>query len=93
MARAGGRTLSTNSFYYWYLGSNAMFQMGGEEWKTWSKFLKETLLKSQKGPRDPGAGSWDPVDEWGLAGGRVYATAMAALALETYYRLARVKEK
>lgn len=29
----------------------------------------------------PFAGSWEPVDRWSAAGGRVYATAVAALAL------------
>jgi hypothetical protein len=31
-------------------------------------------------------GSWDPVDAWGSAGGRVYATAINTLTLEVYYR-------
>jgi len=31
-------------------------------------------------------GSWDPDPVWGGHGGRVYATAMAALTLEVYYR-------
>jgi len=31
-------------------------------------------------------GSWDPIDAWGTAGGRVYATAINALTLEVYYR-------
>ncbi|HUU43026.1 MAG TPA: prenyltransferase/squalene oxidase repeat-containing protein, partial [Planctomycetota bacterium] len=30
----------------------------------------------------PDAGSWDPTDRWSPAGGRVYATAMAALSLQ-----------
>jgi hypothetical protein len=38
--------------------------------------------------QDPGSlqGSWDPDPVWGGHGGRVYATAMAALTLEVYYR-------
>ena len=31
------------------------------------------------------AGSWDPEGTWGHAGGRVYATAILALALEAPY--------
>jgi hypothetical protein len=34
-------------------------------------------------------GSWDPVDPWGSAGGRVYSTAINALTLEVYYRYYR----
>ena len=34
-------------------------------------------------------GSWDPIGEWCVAGGRVYATAINALTLEVYYREAR----
>ncbi len=30
----------------------------------------------------PNSGSWSPSDRWGLTGGRVYSTAMAALSLE-----------
>ena len=32
------------------------------------------------------AGSWDPKDEWGRYGGRLYSTALATLTLEVYYR-------
>ncbi len=38
-------------------------------------------------------GSWDPIDAWGSAGGRVYATAINALTLEVYYRYKRVSEE
>ena len=31
-------------------------------------------------------GSWDPLGAWGTAGGRVYSTAISALALETEWR-------
>ena len=37
-------------------------------------------------------GSWDPVGEWGAAGGRVYSTAICAMTLEVYYRYLRVSE-
>jgi hypothetical protein len=34
------------------------------------------------------AGSWDPDPNWiGDVGGRVYATALAVLTLEIYYRI------
>ncbi len=77
-------------FYYWYYGSHAMHQMGGDYWKTWSKALYSALVTSQRRAGDA-KGSWDPrVDPWGYAGGRVYTTAMALLALESEFRFARV---
>jgi hypothetical protein len=35
-------------------------------------------------------GSWDPVDPWGSAGGRVYSTAINALTLQVYYRYRKI---
>ena len=38
----------------------------------------------------PNAGSWEPTEhQWSQAGGRVYATAMAALSLEAHQRAER----
>jgi hypothetical protein len=73
------------NFYYWHYGSEACFQMGGQPWATWNEALQGALLPRQ---RRGGcvAGSWDGRGEWCLAGGRVYATALNALTLETYYR-------
>jgi hypothetical protein len=81
---------STVGMYYWFHASHALFQVGGQDWKSWSKSLTEALLKTQRhgGCED---GSWDPIDEWGSLGGRVYSTAISALCLEVYYRYPRVK--
>ncbi len=80
---------STNDMYYWYYGTYAMFQMGGQHWKAWNKAMKRAVLDSQ---RSDGAakGSWDPSGPWGFAGGRVYSTASMALCLEVYFRYSRV---
>ncbi len=73
------------NFYYWYYGTIAMFQVGGEAWQRWNQALRQTLVTMQR--RDqPWEGSWDPVCVWGGYGGRVYTTALAILCLETYYR-------
>ena len=40
-----------------------------------------------------GDGSWEPVGEWCLAGGRVYGVAINALTLEIEYRYARQGEE
>ena len=81
----------TNDMYYWYYGSYAMFQMGGEHWKAWNKAMKESLLATQA-TKGSEKGSWDPIGPWGFAGGRVYSTALGALCLEVYQRYARTSE-
>lgn len=50
--------------------------------------MTNALVKSQQSS-DAGdkGGSWEPTDRWSGYGGRVYATAMGALTLETYYRV------
>ena len=49
--------------------------------------LRKALLPHQRA-KDAGcaAGSWEPVDRWGGEGGRVYATAINAMTLETTTR-------
>ena len=74
------------SYYYWYTATLALFHLGGKEWDAWNFFLKRALLPLQS-TRSHARGSWPPEDSWiGQSGGRVYATAMAVLTLETYYR-------
>jgi hypothetical protein len=79
-------------FYYWYYGSLAMFQMGGDHWKKWNAAMRDMLVEHQhRAPDDPDFdGSWDPIGYSGAEGGRVFSTAMGALCLETYYRYLRV---
>jgi hypothetical protein len=72
-------------YYYWYYGSQAMAFRGGSEWAQWSKALGRALLDSQRKDGDF-LGSWDAVDPWSFAGGRIYATALAALCLEAPFR-------
>ncbi len=75
--------------YYWYYGTLAMFQYGGEAWSRWNRAMHGAIVSRQ---RDDGnfAGSWDPIGAWGEQGGRVYATALMTLCLEVYYRYGRV---
>ncbi|MBC8329091.1 MAG: hypothetical protein H8E31_10130 [Planctomycetes bacterium] len=79
-------------FYYWYYGTFAMNQWGGEHWKQWRKSIEQALLPHQRmeDPEDNFYGSWDPVGPWGEDGGRVYSTAVGALILEVYYRYGHV---
>ncbi len=73
------------SFYYWYYGTLAMFQMGGDYWKQWNVALRDMLIKNQRKGGDED-GSWDVRGLYGRNGGRVYTTALGALCLEVYYR-------
>ena len=76
------------NYYYWYYGTYALFQAGGQRWRRWNLAMQDALLPHQ---RDAGCarGSWDAIGEWCLVGGRVYATALNALTLEIYYRYRR----
>jgi hypothetical protein len=72
--------------YTWYYGTLASFHAGGPQWDIWNNRLQAALLPLQHRGGGQLDGSWDPDDVWGRHGGRVYATALAALTLEVYYR-------
>ena len=80
-------------YYLWYNCSLAMFQAGGEQWKKWNDCVRDAIIKLQRpgvgGLRAGKLGSGRPL---GIAGGRIYSTALAALTLEVYYRYALDKE-
>lgn len=71
--------------YYWYYGTLAMYQYGGEPWRIWNERVRDSLLATQQ-TRGHAAGSWDPRDSWSQHGGRLYSTALSTLCLEVYYR-------
>jgi hypothetical protein len=73
------------NYYYWYYGSLAMRQYGGDDWTRWNDVLRDLLVQEQITSGSL-AGSWDPNDPWGRFGGRIYSTALATLCLEVYYR-------
>jgi hypothetical protein len=72
--------------YTWYYATLAAFHCGGVTWERWNERLHAALLPLQRREHGPLDGSWDPDSVWGGHGGRVYATALAALTLEVYYR-------
>lgn len=78
--------LSKLDMYYWYYGTLALYQFGGEPWDQWNRIVRDTLTNQQ---RTDGrfAGSWDPTGPWGRYGGRLYSTALSTMTLEVYYRL------
>ena len=76
---------SDHPMYYWYYGTLAMFQIGGDEWKQWNEAMKKTLVEHQC-KEGVDAGSWPLLGKEGLRGGRVVCTAFGVLSLEVYYR-------
>ncbi len=74
------------NFYYWYYGTLAMFQVGGDFWKSWNVSMRDMLVEHQRRGAPDVDGSWNPVGAWCGRGGRVFSTAMGALCLEVYYR-------
>ncbi len=77
--------LSAPDEYYWYYGTLAMYQYGGEPWEKWNGALRDQLIRLQR-PGGEFAGSWDPVGPWGSVGGRLYSTTLCVMSLEVYYR-------
>jgi len=90
------RDLNRTNFYYWYAGTYAVFLATGPaspEWRRWNEAMVTAVLGDPPGSAQRRGGeedgSFDPVDEWSIAGGRVFATALNALTLEVYYRYER----
>jgi hypothetical protein len=78
-------------YVYWYLGTLAVFHHSapqGSGWEAWNRSLKNASLPNRSSSQlTCQLGSWNPeVERWSLGGGgRVYATAINVLTLETYY--------
>jgi len=95
-----GKDHLVGDLYYTYYSVLAMFQMGREYWNDWNQLFRDPLVKCQvHAMRDEKGrfvrGSWDPANhQWAKSrGGRVYATAMAVLSLEVYYRFLPVYKR
>ena len=77
--------------YAWYFITQVCHHVGGRVWREWNADMCTLLPKNQmpenqeSGGRE--RGSWSPVgDVNGVKGGRLFATALCACMLETYYR-------
>ena len=79
----GGRL----DMYYWYYGTLAFHARQEKDWNEWYSRLEQALVPRQRTDPASVAGSWDPAGPWGKDGGRVYSTAISALALATPYRM------
>ncbi len=75
--------------YYWYYATLALFQVGGDAWKSWNVAMKTEIIDHQH-KENCEKGSWDPVGPWGSEGGRVYSTALMTMCMQAYYRYARL---
>ena len=71
--------------YYNYYATQVMKQNGGELWKTWNVDMRDYLVKKQE-REGPAAGSWMFDEKYSIAAGRLYATSLACMTLEVYYR-------
>lgn len=81
------------SLYEWWYGTLATFQAGGDAYAGWFGRLRGALIPHQ-GTAGCARGSWDPLGTYERqTGGRVFATALCALMLETPYRHRRLWEK
>ncbi len=76
-----------NNMYYNYYATQVMHHWGGEEWTRWNNVMRDRLTTTQHPlSRGHSAGSWDPADPHGGAGGRHYMTCLSVMTLEVYYR-------
>ena len=85
--RAKSRKFECN-LYYNYYATQVMRHYGGADWEAWNKVMRDFLVETQA-TDGVAKGSWffEDGDELGAAtGGRLYATTMAVMTLEVYYR-------
>lgn len=72
--------------YFYYYATEVLHHMEGEDWDLWNHRIRELLIRTQEksGHRE---GSWSPEGtDWGKRGGRIYATSLALMTLQVYYR-------
>ena len=73
-----------SDLYAHYYESQAMMQMGGDDWKMYNNLFRDQILNNQDEDgsfKRPGIGG-DFGDGWG----KTYRTCLATLMLEVYYR-------
>lgn len=88
MTWAAGKGPSETDYYRNYYQAQLMFhQTGGigAEWRTWNEAMREQLITQQE-KRGHLKGSWWINDRHNRRGGRLYATSLATMTLEVYYR-------
>lgn len=77
-----------SGMYYNYYATQVLSQFGGPQWEKWNQQMRDFLVASQC-RQGAAKGSWffqDPNELGYVHGGRLYATTLAAMTLEVYYR-------
>ena len=73
--------------YYNYYATQVLHHWGGNEWKQWNRQMRYQLIATQAREGHE-SGSWFFKEDTKSSnkGGRLYATCMAIMTLEVYYR-------
>ncbi|MCS7238850.1 MAG: terpene cyclase/mutase family protein [Thermoguttaceae bacterium] len=80
----GGTALG--QIYYYHYATQVLHHMEGPEFDLWNYRMREHLIRTQE-KEGCKAGSWNPEGtDWGSHGGRIYATGLAIMTLQVYYR-------
>jgi len=74
------------NLYYLYHATLALHHYGGEHWEPWNSGVQEMLVRTQS-REGCESGSWHFRDPYCNVGGRLLSTALAAMILETPYRI------
>lgn len=77
-----------SGMYYNYYATQVMSHYGGDTWTKWNEEMRDFLVATQS-TEGTSKGSWffqDPDETGYVHGGRLYATTLAAMTLEVYYR-------
>ena len=74
------------AIYYYYYATQVLHHLEGSDFDLWNHRMREHLLRLQES-EGHAAGSWNPQGaDWGKQGGRLYATSLAMMTLQVYYR-------
>jgi hypothetical protein len=72
--------------YYYHYATQVLHHMEGPEFDLWNYRMREHLIRTQQ-KEGCKSGSWNPEGaDWGNRGGRLYATGLAIMTLQVYYR-------
>jgi hypothetical protein len=83
----GSKGPMQENMYYSYYATQVIHHLGGQRWTEWNKEMRDPLVKKQvKDGHARGSWMFSGGDHGYRDGGRLYATAMAAMMLEVYYR-------
>ncbi len=85
IAKAGPSKID---YYYNYYASQVLFQHTngrGPMWQQWNEKMRDQLVNQQE-TRGHAKGSWFVSDRHNDRAGRLYATSLATMTLEVYYR-------